>query len=98
SSVSTISTWRFKGHALSSVGSKRSHTSIRTLKRRSSRSEIRMDITLRSVRSLGAKKRPQPAEAGGSSREIAPTRHSEPGQNPAKLRRNAQVAKWLEAV
>src|SRR5262252_5376623 len=35
SSVSMISTWRFKGHALSSVVSKRSHTSIRTLERRS---------------------------------------------------------------
>ena len=38
-----------------SVGSKRSHTSIRTLERRSSRSEIRTDITLRSVRYLRAK-------------------------------------------
>ena len=38
--------------ALSSLGSKRNHTSIRTLERRSSRSEIRTDITLRLVRSL----------------------------------------------
>src|SRR6516164_4909347 len=50
-----ISTWHSKGRALSSVGSKRSHTSIRTLGRRSFRSEIRTDITLRSVRSLGLK-------------------------------------------
>src|SRR3981189_3633625 len=53
------STRRFKGHALSSVGSKRSHTSVRTLERRSSRSEIRTDITLRSVRSLQDKKASQ---------------------------------------
>src|SRR5215472_5359764 len=45
SSVPMISIWRFKGHALSSVVSKRSHTSIRTLERGSSRSEIRTDIT-----------------------------------------------------
>ena len=49
-----ISTWRFKGHALLSVGSKRNHTSIRTLEQRSSLSEIRTDITLRSVRCLQA--------------------------------------------
>src|ERR1700736_4089587 len=57
-----ISTWRFKEHALLALGSKRSHTSIRTLKRRSSRSEIRTDITLRSVRSLRPDKALQTAE------------------------------------
>src|SRR5271169_3357292 len=57
-----ISNWHFKGHALSSLGSKRRHTSIRTLKPRSSRSEIRTDITLRSVRSLRPDKTLQSAE------------------------------------
>lgn len=52
SSVSMTSIRRFKGHDLSSVASKRSRTSIRTLKLWSSRSVIRMDITSRSVRSL----------------------------------------------
>src|SRR5215475_7527620 len=55
SSVSMISTRRFRGHALSSVGSRRSHISIRTLERRNSRCAIRTDITLRSVRFLRAK-------------------------------------------
>jgi hypothetical protein len=50
--VLMISTWPSKGHALSSPGSKRSLTSIRTLERRSSRSEIRMDTMSRSVRCL----------------------------------------------
>ena len=36
-------------HALSSAGSKRSPTSIRTLEPRSSRSEIRTDVTLRAA-------------------------------------------------
>src|SRR5215831_4905575 len=57
SSVSMILTWRFKGHELSLSSSKRSHTSIRTLERRSSLSEIRTGITLRSARSLAAKRR-----------------------------------------
>jgi len=55
-----------------SVGSKRSHTSIRTLERSSSRSEIRTDITLRSVRSLGAKMRTIcNADGSRSSHELA---------------------------
>jgi len=41
------------------------HTSIRTLERRSSRSEIRTDITLRSVRSLGAKRCVRPDRSQG---------------------------------
>src|ERR1700730_1710704 len=69
-----ISTWRFKGHALSSVGSKRNHTSIRTLEPRSSRSEIRMDITLRSVRCLQAEISMAAAEAGRSSKGYRPLR------------------------
>lgn len=43
-------------------------TSIRTLEQRSSRSEIRTDITLRSVRSLGAKKRSQLLKLAGVPR------------------------------
>jgi len=54
SSASMISTWHFKGHALSSAGSKRNRTSTRTLERTSSRSGIQMDITLRSLRCLQA--------------------------------------------
>src|SRR5215472_19011880 len=56
SSVSMVSTWPFKGRVPSSIVSKTSHTSIRLLKRRSSHSEIRTDITLRSVRSQEAKR------------------------------------------
>src|SRR5215469_1752671 len=67
-----ISTWHSKGHALSSVGLKKSHTSIRTRERRSSRFVIRTDITLRSVRSLGAKMRTiGNADCSRSSHELA---------------------------
>src|ERR1700746_1057061 len=48
------------------------HTSIRTLERRCSRSEIRTDITLRSVRSLRAKMRTIcNADCSRSSHELA---------------------------
>src|SRR6516164_4879620 len=74
SSVSMILTWRFKGHELSSSSSKRSHTSIRTLERRSSLFEIRTGITLRSVRSLAAKRRTIcNADCSRSSHESAET-------------------------
>src|SRR4029434_2249968 len=68
-----ISTSRFKGHALSSIGSKRSHTSIPTLERRSSRSEIRPDITLRQVRSLRAKRASQQKVAGAPRDSTSPS-------------------------
>lgn len=66
-----FSTWRFKGHALWSVGSKRNHTSIRTLERRSSRSEIRTDITSRLVCSLRAKKASQLPKLAGAPKGSA---------------------------
>ena len=71
SSASMISSSRFKGHALSSVDSKRNHTSIRTLERRSSRSEIRTDITSRLVRSLQTKKVSQVPKLAGDPSDSA---------------------------
>jgi hypothetical protein len=70
-----ISTWRFKGHAHSSLSSKRSHARIRTLTPRSSRFEIRTDIALRSVRSL----RPDKA------RQVRLNQHRGQRKNAARL-------------
>src|ERR1700758_1662395 len=72
SSASMISTWHFKGHALSSAGSKRNRTSTRTLERTSSRSGIRMDTTLRSVRCLQAEISMAAAEAARSCKGVPP--------------------------
>jgi hypothetical protein len=62
---------RSKGHGRWSVGSKRNHTSIRTLERRSSRSEIRTDITSRLVRSLRGKRASQLPKLAGAPKESA---------------------------
>ena len=71
SSPSMISSSRFKEHALSPIGSKRNLISIRTLEQRSSRSEIRTDITSRLVRSLQTKKVSQVPKLAGDPSDSA---------------------------
>jgi len=76
-----LAPWRFKGHALSPVVSKRSHTTIRTLERRSfaprSGRILRYDQS-----ALGAKMRTIcNADCSRSSHELGATEMDRPGDH-----------------